>query len=83
VIFYRDAAQRKVAEEAIAAVNASGAWQSRVVTELSPYTEFFPAEDYHQDYFANNRAQGYCQVVINPKLAKFRKEWAEKLKSSS
>ena len=83
VIFYRDQAQKDLSEQAIAAVNASGAWKNRVVTELTPFTEFFPAEEYHQDYYANNRAQGYCQVVINPKLNKFRKEWAEKLKSAS
>lgn len=83
VIFYRDQAQKDLSEQAIAAVNASGAWKNRVVTELTPFTEFFPAEEYHQDYYANNRAQGYCQVVINPKLNKFRKEWAAKLKSAS
>ncbi len=82
-IFYTGAAQKDLAEQAIAAVNASGAWKNRVVTEVTPLTEFFRAEDYHQDYYANNRAQGYCQAVINPKLAKFRKEWAEKLKSAS
>ncbi len=82
-IFYTGAAQKDLAEQAIAAVNASGAWKNRVVTEVTPRTEFFRAEDYHQDYYANNRAQGYCQAVINPKLNKFRKEWAEKLKSAS
>jgi peptide-methionine (S)-S-oxide reductase len=82
-IFYADAAQRELAEQAIVAVNESGVWPNRVVTEVVPLTEFFPAEDYHQDYYANNKAQGYCQAVINPKLAKFRKEWAEKLKSAS
>jgi len=81
-IFYADENQRRIAEQAIAAVNASGAWDGRVVTEVVPLTEFFPAEDYHQDYYANNRAQGYCQVVINPKLAKFRKEWEDRLKQA-
>jgi peptide-methionine (S)-S-oxide reductase len=83
VILYADAAQKELAEQAIAAVNESGVWKNRVVTEVVPLTEFFRAEDYHQDYYANNKAQGYCQAVINPKLAKFRKEWAEKLKSAS
>lgn len=83
VIFFHDQAQKDLSEQAIATLNASGAWKNRVVTQLTRFTEFFPAEEYHQDYFANNRAQGYCQVVINPKLTKFRKEWAAKLKSAS
>jgi peptide-methionine (S)-S-oxide reductase len=83
VIFYADEHQKELAERAIAEVNASGVWENRVVTEVVPFTEFFPAEDYHQDYYANNTAQGYCRVVINPKLKKFREQWAEKLKSSS
>lgn len=82
VIFWHDPQQKAVAEQAIAAVNASGAWPNKVVTELVPFAKFYPAEGYHQDYFANNKAQGYCQVVINPKLAKFRKEFAEKLKTA-
>jgi peptide-methionine (S)-S-oxide reductase len=80
VIYWHDDEQKKTAEEAVRALDASGAWPNRVVTELAPFTEWFPAEDYHQDYYANNKAQGYCQVVINPKLAKFRKEFAERLK---
>lgn len=83
VIFCHDEQQRRIAQEAIAAVNASGAWKNRVVTEVTPLPRFYRAEAYHQDYYANNRAQGYCQAVINPKLAKFRKEWAEKLKRGS
>lgn len=83
VIFCHDAAQKETAEEAIAAVNASGAWKNRVVTEVTPLPRFYRAETYHQDYYANNEAQGYCQAVINPKLAKFRKEWAQKLKKGS
>jgi methionine-S-sulfoxide reductase len=83
VIFCHDEQQRRTAQEAIAAVNASGAWKNRVVTEVTPLPRFYRAEAYHQDYYANNRAQGYCQAVINPKLAKFRKEWAEKLKRGS
>lgn len=80
VIYWHDEEQKKTAEQAIAVLDASGAWPNRVVTELAAFTEWFPAEDYHQDYYANNKAQGYCQVVINPKLAKFRKEFAERLK---
>ena len=71
-----------MAEAAVDAVNESGVWANRVVTEVTPLHRFYPAEDYHQDYYANNATQGYCQVVINPKLAKFRKQFAEKLKKS-
>ena len=83
VIFYADAHQKELAERAIAEVNGSGVWPNRVVTEVVPFTEFFAAEDHHQDYYANNKAQGYCQVVINPKLKKFREQWKAKLKSAS
>ena len=83
VIFYHDAGQKRIAEQAVAAIDEAGVWKNRVVTELTPYTEFFRAEDEHQDYYANNKAQGYCQVVINPKLKKFREQFADKLKGSS
>jgi len=83
IILFHDAKQKELAEKAIAAVNDAHVWKNRVVTEVVPFTEFFKAEDYHQDYYDNNRSQGYCQVVINPKLAKFRKEFADKLKDAS
>ncbi len=79
-IFTHSDDQRLIAEAAIAALNASGAWSNSVVTEVTSLHKFHKAEDYHQDYYANNAAQGYCQVVINPKLAKFRKEFAASLK---
>ncbi len=79
-IFVVDDAQRRTAEAAIEAVNASGAWPGRVVTEVTSLHRFYAAEDHHQDYYARNAAQGYCQVVINPKLAKFRKDFADRLK---
>jgi len=56
-------------------------WDNKMVTELKPLDKFYPAEDYHQDYFAKNPEQGYCQVIINPKLAKFRKNFPKLLKS--
>ena len=80
VIFTHGQEQHDIAEAAVRAANESGVWPNRVVTEITPYTEFFKAEDHHQDYYANNKAQGYCQVVINPKLEKFRKDFAESLK---
>jgi peptide-methionine (S)-S-oxide reductase len=80
VIYTHSDEQRKIAEAAVRAVNESGAWPNRVVTEITALPKFYKAEDYHQDYYANNRTQGYCQAVINPKLAKLRKDWADKLK---
>ena len=78
VIFYHDNAQRKVAEEVIKEV--SQLYDNPIVTEISPLDVFHEAEDYHQDYYRNNKEQSYCNFVITPKLAKFRKEYAEKLK---
>lgn len=80
VIFYHDDEQRRIAEETIARISAEGLWSDPIVTELTPFTEFFAAEDYHQEYFARNPNQGYCRVVIAPKVAKFRKHYLERLK---
>src|SRR5436305_4440775 len=63
-IFYRDDEQKETAERIIAKVNASGHYSDRVVTEVVPLTEFFPAEDYHDDFYNRNRGYGYCPVVI-------------------
>ncbi|QDT69892.1 Peptide methionine sulfoxide reductase MsrA 2 [Planctomycetes bacterium MalM25] len=81
VIYFHDDAQRAVAEEVKAALDASGAFRGPIVTELSPLDIFYPAEAYHQDYFARNPAQGYCRAVIAPKMEKYRKAFADKLKS--
>jgi len=70
VIFYHDENQKELAEKSKRAVDASGAFQSPVVTVISPLTKFYQAEDYHQDYYDNNRNAPYCQVVIRPKLEK-------------
>jgi peptide-methionine (S)-S-oxide reductase len=78
-IFYHSPAQQQVAEQTIAELNAAKVWQRPIVTEVVPLTTFFPAEDYHQGYFRNHPGQGYCQAVVAPKLAKFRKHFAEKL----
>lgn len=77
-IFYKDDAQKEAAGEVIAELTAEGIWPDPIVTRLEPLTDFFPAEAYHQDYFARNGGQPYCQVVIAPKLAKFRKAFADK-----
>ena len=79
-IFYHDDEQKRVAEEAIRDLEAEAVWESPVVTRLEPLTEFYPAEDYHQEYFARNPRAGYCQVVIAPKVSKFRKQYLSRLK---
>jgi len=80
VIFYASEEQRRDAEEAIAKLNASRAYPQPVVTAIEPVNEFFMAEDYHQEYFANNSYQPYCQFVVAPKLKKFQQKFAEKMK---
>lgn len=79
-IFYHTDEQRRIAEEYKAKLDASGAFRAPIVTEITAASTFFPAEDYHQDYYALNGEQGYCQMVIRPKLDKFRKVFADKLK---
>jgi len=79
VIYYQDESQKKAALEVIEEMATY--YNDPIVTELSPLGEFYEAEDYHQDYYRNNPGQGYCSVVISPKLAKFRKQYAHILKS--
>lgn len=74
-IFYENEHQKKLAEEAIESINASGLWSRPAVTALEPLTRFYPAEEYHQDYFSRQPGNPYCQVVISPKLAKFREKF--------
>jgi len=79
-IFYSDANQRELAAKYIDELSRSGKYRAPIVTELVPLVEFYPAEDYHQDYFAQNPSTPYCQVVVSPKVAKFRKHFVELLK---
>ncbi len=79
-IYYHSPEQEAAAEEIIQALENEKIWRNPIVTEIAPFKNFYPAEDYHQEYFANNPGQGYCQVVIAPKLAKFRKKFAGQLK---
>lgn len=79
-IFYHSAEQKSEAEKVIAEMTAQKVWPSPIVTQVVPFEVFYPAEDYHQEYFARNPYQGYCQVVIAPKVAKFRKHFLERLK---
>ena len=80
VIFCQDDTQRSVAEAVMGRLSADGVWSSPIVTELAPAPPFYPAEDYHQDYFDNHPGQPYCQVVVAPKVAKARKKFAERLR---
>ena len=80
VIFYHSDEQKQTAESLIAELDASGVLGAPVVTELSPLEAFYPAEDYHQNYYTENANQPYCQAVINPKVAKFRARFFDKLK---
>ncbi|HEX2909054.1 MAG TPA: peptide-methionine (S)-S-oxide reductase MsrA [Phototrophicaceae bacterium] len=79
-IFYHTPEQKTTAEQAIAELNEAKVWNNPIVTDITPLTAFYPAEDYHQEYFENNPNQPYCQAVVAPKVAKFRKYYLEKLK---
>lgn len=80
VIFYHDEEQKNIAEKMIEELNSANIWPNPIVTEVEPLEDYYKAEDYHQDYYKYNKQQPYCQAVITPKLAKFRKNFAEKLK---
>ncbi len=80
IAFYRNAEQKAAIERAIAVTAASGEWNGRIVTEVVPFTAFYRAEDYHQEYFKLHGSQPYCQLVIAPKVAKFRKRFHDWLK---
>ncbi len=80
-IFTHDETQKTIAEQKIRALTEAGLWRDRIVTEVTPLEVFYPAEDYHQEYFASNPFQGYCRVVIEPKVAKFRKQYLDRLKA--
>jgi peptide-methionine (S)-S-oxide reductase len=78
-VYYHDDAQREQAEAALSA--AQSLWPNPIVTEITAMPEFYPAEDYHQEYFRMNPGQGYCQVIIAPKVAKFRKDHLEAIRA--
>ena len=79
-IFYHSPEQKAVAERVIAELQAEGVWDDPIVTEVKPLEIFYPAEEYHRDYYRRNPNQGYCRAVIAPKVAKVRKLYLEKLK---
>jgi peptide-methionine (S)-S-oxide reductase len=82
VVYYHSEEQKKVAEAYKKQLDASHVYKDPIVTEISPLKDFYAAEDYHQNYYALNANQGYCQYVIRPKVEKFRKQFASKLKDS-
>ncbi len=80
VIFYHNDEQKIKAEKYKAELDKSGAWDNPIVTTLEPFAKFYPAENYHQNYYNDNKEQGYCQFVIRPKVEKFQKVFKNKLK---
>lgn len=80
VVFYRSPEQKAITEAVIEEIEALKLWDAPIVTEVAPFSAFYRAEEYHQEYFARNPEQGYCQVVIAPKVAKFRQHHAGRLK---
>lgn len=80
VIFYHNEEQRVIAEKAIQAANESGEWKAPLVTELKAFETFYPAEDYHDNYYNQNKEQPYCSMVITPKMDKFKKRFHDLIK---
>ena len=80
-VFYHSDEQKQIAEETIAEFNAEGIYDNPIVTQVAAFDKFWPAEDYHQEYFANNPNQPYCNAVVAPKVAKFRQKFISRLKS--
>jgi peptide-methionine (S)-S-oxide reductase len=78
-VFTHGAEQEQTVREVIRDVEAEGIWENPIVTQVQPAPEFYPAESYHQQYFRRNPGQGYCQVVIAPKVSKFRKKYLSRL----
>ena len=80
VIFYKNEEQKKAAQSIIAELNKAKVYDSPIVTKVEPFTKFYKAEDYHQNYYTNNKSQPYCKMVIQPKIEKFEKVFKDKLK---
>jgi peptide-methionine (S)-S-oxide reductase len=80
-IFYHSPEQQEVAQQTIDELNEQQIWDAPIVTELTPFEKFYVAEDYHQEYFANNASQPYCRAVVAPKVSKFRQKFLSKMKS--
>lgn len=82
-IFYHDDEQKRIADASKAETDASDVWPHPIVTEIVSLTDFYEAEGYHQNFYLQNPNQGYCRMVIDPKMRKFRKEFGDKLKDAS
>ena len=82
-VFYHDDQQRNIAEALIEELDETDLWKKPIVTQIVPLAEFYPAEDYHREYFLRHPEQSYCQVVISPKVTKFRKQWTKRVRRSS
>lgn len=82
VIFYSDEKQKQEAKESLILMDRSGYYSNKIVTEISPSKEFYPAENYHKNYFNTHGQEPYCALVISPKVAKFKKEFFNKLKKA-
>jgi peptide-methionine (S)-S-oxide reductase len=79
-IFYHDERQQAIATELVEELNGAHLWNKPIVTQIAPLDRFYPAEDYHLEYFSRHPEQAYCKTVISPKLTKFRKQWTKRLK---
>jgi peptide-methionine (S)-S-oxide reductase len=79
-IFYHDERQKQVAEELIRELSKANLWDKPIVAQIVPLDTFYLAEEYHQEYFSRRPEQAYCQMVISPKISKFRKQWKKHLK---
>ena len=80
IIFYRNQKQKDVIDNVIGELKKDKIYKNPIATEVVPFQSFYAAEDYHQDYYSQNREQSYCQVIINPKLGKFKKTFRDNLK---
>ena len=80
IVFYHNEDQRSQVEKVIEDLDRAGIWSDPIVTQVEPFENFYKAENYHQEYFENNPNQGYCRVVIQPKVAKFEKVFKDKMK---
>jgi peptide-methionine (S)-S-oxide reductase len=80
-IFYHNEEQKAIAERVIADLQRAKVWDKPIVTQIAPLDVFYPAEEYHQNYFARNPEQGYCQAIVAPKVMKFRKTFLNSLKA--
>ena len=81
-IFYHGEEQKTIAEAVIKELDKAKLWEKPILTQIVPLDKFYAAEDYHQEYFSRNPEQAYCQMVISPKVNKFRQQWTKRLKKS-